>query len=132
MLRLIVERDGGAVSLADCAQVSRLVSHLLDELAPRVKDEQPLLAANYHLEVSSPGVFRRLKKPQHFFQSRGKWVRFVLLERDADGQTAGSRSIRGLVASVDTERVQLSLEGGETVSVPWENIVRGRLDPQLP
>ena len=64
VLRVTVERDA-SLDLDDLAEVSRLVSALLDERA----DVAP--AGRYELEVSSPGVERRLRRPAHFARARG-------------------------------------------------------------
>jgi len=56
-----------AVGIADCTKVSRLVSPLLD-----VED---LIPVAYDLEVTSPGVNRPLKRPEHFRRAIGLEVR---------------------------------------------------------
>jgi len=57
----------GAVGIGDCAEVSRIVSPILD-----VEDVIPVA---YDLEVTSPGVNRPLKKPEHFRRALGLDVR---------------------------------------------------------
>ncbi|MGP8065649.1 MAG: ribosome maturation factor RimP, partial [Acidimicrobiales bacterium] len=64
VLRVTVERSAN-LDLDDLAKVSRFVSALLDERA----DLAP--AGRYELEVSSPGVERRLRRPAHFVRARG-------------------------------------------------------------
>ncbi len=63
MLRLFVDKDGG-VTLDDCANISRELGDLLD-----VKDVIPQA---YVLEVSSPGLNRRLRKKEDFSRFAGR------------------------------------------------------------
>jgi ribosome maturation factor RimP len=65
-LRLYIDKAGG-VSLDDCSSVSRAVSAALDV-------EDPLDGA-YDLEVSSPGLDRPLRTPEHFEKFKGSKVR---------------------------------------------------------
>lgn len=65
-LRLFIDKPGG-VSLDDCTEVSRAVSAALDV-------EDPIAGA-YDLEVSSPGLDRPLRTPEHFEKFKGSKVR---------------------------------------------------------
>ena len=56
MVRLFIDKPDG-IDLDDCERVSRAVSALLD-----VEDPVPV---NYNLEVSSPGLDRKLTKVEH-------------------------------------------------------------------
>lgn len=96
-LRLFIDNPGG-VDLDLCAAVSES----LDELRDR-----------YTLEVSSPGLDRRLRKPRHFAEQVGREVVVVM-----DEPVAGRRNFRGLLAAVDELSVTLTLEGGESLTLP--------------
>ena len=65
-LRLFIDKPGG-VSLDDCTSVSHAVSAALDV-------EDPIIGA-YDLEVSSPGLDRPLRTPEHFQKYAGERVR---------------------------------------------------------
>ena len=66
-LRLYIDRtDGEYVSTDDCETVSEYLSGRLDEDDP--------IEQNYYLEVSSPGMDRELKKPEHFRACIGEEV----------------------------------------------------------
>jgi ribosome maturation factor RimP len=77
LVRLIVDSDSG-VSLDAIAEVSRAVSKALDE-AEEAGGE--LLAGEYQLEVSSPGVDRPLTHPRHWRRNRGRLVKVTVAGR---------------------------------------------------
>lgn len=69
-LRVYIDKDSGGAGIEDCSNVSKGINLLLD-----VEDIVP--GGNYHLEVSTPGIDRLLKKRWHFDKAVGKkiWVR---------------------------------------------------------
>jgi ribosome maturation factor RimP len=69
VLRVVVDRPGG-VDLEAIAAITRAVSRLLDEHDP--------LPGHYTLEVSSPGLERRLRVPAHFAGAVGETVKLKL------------------------------------------------------
>jgi len=68
-LRVFIDKDGG-VFINDCETVSRALGDALDERDP--------IAQSYCLEVSSPGIERRLRKNEHFTDNIGKNVEIKL------------------------------------------------------
>lgn len=72
VLRLYIDRPDG-VTLDDCERISRQVGTILD-----VEDVIP--GGSYHLEVSSPGVERKLSRPKDFERFVGQQARIVLRE----------------------------------------------------
>jgi len=75
----------------------------------------------YSVEVSSPGLERPLRTPEHFRSAVGRKVAL----RTAP-EIEGRRRFRGEVARVDEAAVTLGVDGTE-VQVPYETIVRGNL-----
>ena len=73
VLRVYVDRPNGEVTLDDCANVSRGLNLLLD-----VNDVIP--GDRYNLEVSSPGIERKLKELWHFDKAIGQTVRITTSE----------------------------------------------------
>ena len=67
VLRLYMDKEGGP-SLDELSRVSRGLSDLLDE-------HDDVVAGSYTLEVSSPGINRPLKRPEHFSRFVGKKIR---------------------------------------------------------
>ncbi|WP_394908244.1 ribosome maturation factor RimP [uncultured Helicobacter sp.] len=85
-----------AISLDECALFSTALSPLLD-----VALEQ---SQAYHLEVSSPGLERTLKKPQHFALSIGEEVGVTLKDKSTDSKNV---IIEGLLCACDEESITL-------------------------
>ena len=67
--RVYITKPGG-VSLNDCAAINNLISPIFDIEDP--------VEGRYFLEVSSPGVERKLTKPVHFEKSIGENVKVTL------------------------------------------------------
>lgn len=117
-LRVLVERPGG-VDLDALSELSGVLSALLDgrdDLAP---------AGRYVLEVSSPGLERRLRHPWHFASSVGKEVALKTRE-----PFFGSRRLTGkLVAATETDiTLALVAEGEERqVTVPLLAVERAHV-----
>lgn len=73
VLEVMIDRlDNAAVSMEDCVEVSRSLSHILD-----VHDPIP---QSYVLEVTSPGLERPLTKPTHFAKVIGQTIKVELAE----------------------------------------------------
>ena len=97
-MRVLVDRVGG-VDLGVLAEVTRELSSALDDADP--------LPGRYTLEVSSPGLERPLRRPDHFSAAIGTRVR-VKTRRD----TEGDRRVEGTLVSADDEGIAIEGEGG--------------------
>jgi ribosome maturation factor RimP len=97
VVRVVVDKDGG-VTLDDIAEVSRVVSDVLDQ-----PEAEAALAGAYTLEVTSPGVDRPLTQPRHWRRSAGRLVKAVL----PDG------TVTGRVVEADEAQVTLDVEGAK-------------------
>lgn len=84
-LRLYIDKEGG-VSINDCEAISRPVSDLLDEADP--------IEGSYTFEVSSAGLERALKKPEHFARCMGQAVD-VKFYRPVDGSKERTGTLEG-------------------------------------
>ena len=116
LLRLFIDKADG-ITLDDCEQVSRQVAAMLD-----VEDPIP---GDYNLEVSSPGLDRKLVKPEHFDRFAGCEVK-VRLRRLVDQR----RRLRGTLLAREGTSIQIRVDGDE-VTVPMEEIEVARLVPDL-
>ncbi|WP_433348291.1 ribosome maturation factor RimP [Micromonospora sp. CA-111912] len=107
VVRVIVDADGG-ISLDAVADVSRAVSAALDAAEEAGGD---ILAGEYQLEVSSPGVDRPLTLPRHWRRNVGRLVK-VTARGTLPEQSGGDRQVTGRVVEADDERVVLETDSG--------------------
>lgn len=115
VVRVIVDRDGG-IDLDAVADVSRAVSTALDAAEEADGD---IVAGEYQLEVSSPGVDRPLTLPRHWRRNVGRLVKVTAraaasLPPQRGEQPAGDRQLTGRVVGADDEGVQLETDDGRT------------------
>ncbi len=101
VLRLYIDQEDG-ITVEDCAQVSRVVGDLLD-----VAD---LIRTPYHLEVSSPGLNRPLRKSRHFEQVVGKIIEVRTLE-----PLGNRRRFKGVLKGVEQDRITVRCDGQDMV-----------------
>ena len=114
LLRLTIDKPDG-IDLDDCGKVSHAVSALLD-----VEDPVP---GNYNLEVSSPGLDRKLTKVEHFQRFEGETLK-VTMRFPIEGR----RRFRGTLVSSDDENIVVEVDG-ESHSLPLSMIDTARLVP---
>ena len=116
LVRLFIDKPEG-IDLDDCEQVSRAVSALLD-----VEDPVP---GNYNLEVSSPGLDRKLTKSEHFQRFAGEIVK-VQMRFPIDGR----RRFRGTLVASDEDNIVVEVDG-ESYRLPLKTIDTARLVPNV-
>jgi ribosome maturation factor RimP len=117
LLRVYIDKPEG-VSHAHCQLVSEQLSAILD-----VED---LFPASYLLEVSSPGLDRKLVKPRDFEHFAGRRARLVL--REAIGQ---QKVVEGRLAGFEDGRVRMDLGEGGMAEFELANISKARLIVEL-
>jgi len=107
VVRVIVDKDGG-VTLDDIADVSRVVSDLLD-----TPEAEQVLAGAYTLEVTSPGVDRPLTEARHWRRSVGRLVKAKTADTTVTGRVLEADDAQ---ATLDVDGTKRSLLYGEVVS----------------
>jgi ribosome maturation factor RimP len=112
VLRLFIDQEGG-ITVDDCAEVSRVVGDLLD-----VAD---VIRVPYHLEVSSPGLDRPLRKPEHFLRVIGK-----VIDVRTTVPIEGRRRFKGNLKDINSERILMECDG-TPCEVPLKLLERARL-----
>jgi ribosome maturation factor RimP len=115
-LRVFIDKPGG-VSLTDCQSVSERLGPLLD-----IKDPIPHA---YHLEVSSPGLDRPLKKPADYARYQGRKVQVKTY-----APIEGRRRFLGRLQRVGTEEITVEVDGVE-FTIPLAQIAAARLAVEL-
>lgn len=106
VFQIFVTRDGG-VDVEVCARISRLLSPLFDV--------KPPVGGEYTLEVSSPGIERKLKTPEHFAGAVGENVKITLKDK---------KRIKGKLVKADENGILI--EGSET-NVPYEAVAKAHV-----
>jgi len=114
VLRVFIDKPDG-IGLHDCEKVSLAVSALLD-----VEDPLP---GHYDLEVSSPGLDRKLTKLEHFQRFEGETVK-VQMRFPLEGR----RRFRGTLVSSDDENIVVDVDG-VSHTLPVATIDTARLVP---
>jgi len=132
MLRITIDKPAG-VTHEDCANLSREVSTILD-----VEDAVP---GSYVLEVSSPGLDRKLSRPADFERFAGSRVKLTTRE-----PVNGNRHFQGRLDSFRDGRIMLQLvpeqpkakgkkqqPAGEApvVEIDLANVEKANLVPEL-
>lgn len=113
MLRIYIDKDSG-VDLDTCAQASRAVKSIIDE-----KD-----LYYEHMEVSSPGLDRVLKKERDFIKFMGCGVKV-----NTTKGFAGPRKLYGVLVDYQQDCISIKADE-ETIEIPREHISMVRLRPE--
>lgn len=90
----VTSPDG--INLDKCAEISRMISPILDVNEP--------MSGEYILEVSSPGIERKLRKTEHYKASIGEKVKV---------KDIATEVYKGELLSADDEKIIIKTEFGE-------------------
>jgi ribosome maturation factor RimP len=113
VLRLTIDREGG-VTLQDCAQVSQDVGRSLD-----VED---VISAPYHLEVSSPGLTRALKKDMDFVKYTNHPIKLKTIE-----PVENRRNFKGRLLGMVDGKVRIDV-GDRVFEISLSNVSKANLE----
>ena len=115
VLRIFIDQPDG-ITVEDCARISQVVGDLLD-----VAD---LIQNPYHLEVSSPGLNRPLRKIEHFKMHLGK---IIEIRTSSPLDPAQNRQkFKGTLKAVHPEAISVDCQGG-VFEIPFALLERARL-----
>ena len=113
LLRIFIDKPAG-ITHGDCEVISSQVGAILD-----VED---LIPTSYTLEVSSPGVERKLTRASDYERFAGKKVKLIL-KQPQDGR----RQLVGRLGGLENGVVSVTLDQGGCVPVPFDNVERANL-----
>jgi ribosome maturation factor RimP len=116
LVRVYIDAAAG-IALDDCERVSHAVSAALDATDP--------IPGHYRLEVSSPGLDRVLRTPEHFARFVGSRVK-VQLALPIEGR----RRFTGALLEAGDKGVTLDVDGSR-VLLAYQQIQKARLVPTL-
>ncbi|NCD12685.1 MAG: ribosome maturation factor RimP [Epsilonproteobacteria bacterium] len=102
----ITSKEG--INLDKCAEVSRILSPIFDV--------EPPLEGEYLFEVSSPGIERKLLKPEHFSASVGEKVKIKLKNKE---------KFIGILEGFENNTLQVRIEN-ELKEIALEEIEKAR------
>ena len=114
LMRVYIDKPGG-VTHGDCELISERFGKLLD-------DQDAVPGEGYTLEVSSPGLERKLSKARDFERVIGQKVRLAVQQ-----PIEGRKSLEGKLAHFADGTLQLEIAPGNLVQVPLEQIQKANL-----
>ena len=114
VLRLVVDGPDG-VTLDQCASVSRQASAMLDVEDP--------ISHTYTLEVSSPGLDRKLYCPEDYQRFSGRTVKIRM-----EPSYRAHRVVVGTLNGMDGSSVEVTTADGERLSLPADQVFEARLE----
>ena len=114
IVRIFIDKPEG-ITHADCERISHQVGAELD-----IED---LIPGGYTLEVSSPGLTRKLRGKEDFLKFRGRFVKIQTHQ-----PVEGSRTIRGILTAFDGETVTVDLKKDGAVQFPFQWVAKANLD----
>lgn len=123
VLRLYIDKENG-VTLDDCERINNVVMQVLD-----INDPIP---NPYVLEVSSPGIERKLIKDKHFIDNIGKPLEIRLkkpfsVEDDMYEKHGKRKKFRGVLVGLENDAVVISNENADELRLPRELVAVCRL-----
>jgi len=122
MLRIYIDKPQG-VTHADCESVSLRVGNLLDT--------ENFFPGHYTLEVSSPGVERKLTKWKDFQRFQGHRMKVVLRIPPQSGTEGGAKEgalhFDGVLQSAQDGILKMEIAGGQPVEFRFEQVDRANL-----
>jgi len=114
IVRIYIDKPLG-ITHEDCKLISDQVGTVLDI--------ENLIPGSYTLEVSSPGLTRRLTKDSDFQRFRGRLVKI-----QTKLPINGTKSLRGILLGLEGETVTVELKKAELVQIPLGSIAKANLD----
>ncbi|MBV5279133.1 MAG: ribosome maturation factor RimP [Campylobacteraceae bacterium] len=103
----ITSKEG--ITLDKCAHVSRILSPIFDV--------EPPLEGEYLLEISSPGIERKLTKPEHYLSSIGDKIKIKLNNKEK------------IIATLDAfngDNIVIILDNNEKMTIALSDIEKAR------
>ncbi|WP_116963593.1 ribosome maturation factor RimP [Fastidiosibacter lacustris] len=117
-LRIFIDHEEG-ISIDDCQEVSQAVSAILDVEDP--------ISGTYSLEVSSPGMNRRVFNAKQAGALEGFKVKVQLHQPTENNR----RRFEGAITEVNGELVTIKTEEGEVIGFDFANVDKMRVVPKF-
>jgi ribosome maturation factor RimP len=117
VLCLFLDKENG-FALSDCEVWSDKLGDIIDQSG--------LLEHKYVLEISSPGLYRPIKKLKDFIRFQGEQIA-VKLYSAIDGR----KNFKGILLGADENTISLKIENGVSLSLPRSQVAKCNLDPEF-
>ena len=117
ILRLFIDNPGGQVGVDECQKASAAVDTALD-----VED---FIHQAYSLEVSSPGLNRPLKKPEHFQKAVGQKVRVKTFGPLGEPPR---KNFLGALTNATADAIAVEVEGAGTFTIALKDVAKANLE----
>lgn len=114
LVRVYIDKPGG-VTHGDCELVSEKLGEILDQ-------DDAIPGDSYTLEVSSPGIERKLSKPRDFERVVGQKIKLTTLS-----PVAGRTSLEGKLEQVSNGNLDLEIAPGDLVHIPMNQVRKANL-----
>ena len=108
-LRIYIDKESG-IDLNDCEKVSNEINEIIDK-ADYIKEQ-------YYLEVSSPGIERKLRKDKHLEQNISKNVEIKFFKKDSNGK----KEYTGKLKAFNQE--EIIIETDKEIAIERKNIAQ--------
>ena len=112
IVRLTVDRPEG-IGMDHITPLTREIS--------RAFDHEDLISGSYTIEISSPGLERALKKPEHFFRAVGSNITLK-----TQPGTEGDRRVTGQLQEANDKEILVLIDGTEPRTLNYKEILKAR------
>ena len=117
-LRVYVEKTDGSTSLDDCVALSTEIDEIADKL---IKEK-------FFLEVSTPGIERKLKKVKDFLRFTGKKIKVY-----TKSQVEGKKTFQGKLEKFEDDIIYITDEKlGKIIEIPLNKLKKANLIYEMP
>ena len=116
-LRIYVEKPDGNTSLEDCVELSGRIDGVADEL----------INEKFYLEVSTPGLERKLKRPKDFTRFTGRKVKIY-----TKSQVEEKKTFEGKLEKFENETIFLLDDTGKVYEIPFSKLKKSNLIYEIP
>ena len=118
-LRYFIDKESG-ITIQDCEDFSRKIDKLLDEADP--------IEQSYILEVSSPGIERKLTRPEHFARYVGSRIHLRLFRPMAPQNL---RDLSGVLLAYNDAGAVLRMDDGAELLIAGKDIAVAKLEAEV-
>jgi|GEM_PF-6315506 len=113
-LQLFVTDNDGSSNIEQCVKIAKII---------RKSSEYEFFTSRYSIEVSSPGVNRRLKRDEHFMDSIGEHIKFTV---NVDGI---KETLKGTLTEFENRNLKVELDGKKEIrSFNLDNVIKVNID----